>query len=153
MLATMEDVSVDTLNKVLHSSLVAEHAYRALIKSLEKSSGSPVIPLRVLLHEHRTLQKELSAEVRRLGGEPDHSAGIGGFLAETMEELAAHSGRERALRFLRQRDVSVLRAGQEALPHSEGTTTGLLRNRVIDAVHRNLRLLDVLIEAEIEEAA
>ncbi|MFT9495344.1 DUF2383 domain-containing protein [Anaerosolibacter sp.] len=83
----MDDPNVKTLNEVLKGEYMAIHAYDDVVDKVTDTNLKDELYRMQQIHQENTLR--LSDRIVQLGGSPDGSNGIGGFMADAILRIEA----------------------------------------------------------------
>lgn len=136
------------LNSFLRGEISAAETYRMAIEKAANASGDNAANLgllREIQEEHGRAAQALRDRVRELGGEPADSSGPWGAWAGFVQGTANLFGDSASLKSLKEGEEHGLKDYQEGVDDVDLTTAELIRNQLIPAQQRHIRLLDQLL--------
>ncbi len=146
--SAMVTEGVSQLNSFLRGEISAAETYRMAIEkaadSAEKHAANLGL-LREIQEEHGRAAQALRDRIRELGGEPSDSSGPWGAWANFVQGTANLFGDTASLKSLKEGEEHGLKDYQEGVDDIDATSAELLRNQLIPAQQRHIRLLDQLL--------
>lgn len=137
---------VAQLNSLLRGEISAAETYRMAIDKVANSEHAANAGLlREIQEEHGRAAQGLRDRIRELGGEASDSSGAWGVWAKTVQGTMNLLGDTSSLKALKEGEEHGLKDYQEAVDDIDATSADLIRNQLIPAQQRHIRLLDQLL--------
>ena len=136
------------LNSFLRGEISAAETYRMAIEKAASASSDNMTNLgllREIQEEHGRAAQAIRDRIRELGGEPSDSSGAWGTWATIVQGTANVFGDSASLKALKEGEEHGLKDYQEGVDDIDATSADLIRNQLIPAQRRHIRLLNELL--------
>lgn len=141
----MEEKTINTLNDLLKGEQIAVNAYSQFIRDIRDEGIRQ--ELKSMQSDHNKHSEKISERILEIGGNPVHSTGFAGFMADAkygLESIKEHSDHEILLEVFQGEDKGVAAAEKIADDKLDDKSLKLV-HEIMDTDHSHIKNLEQLL--------